>query len=447
MYDHFKSELLVLLALTIFTVMLGLLTGFWVIPGLAMLSGYVAWHLRQIYYLERWMLGFDKEASQYLAGIWRYASDNIIRYQKTGKKRKRRISKLLSRFNQTLEMLPDAIVVMDSKMRIEWMNPAAENLLGINRKRNGVKLYEVIDNKEFQSFIEKADFDLPLEMVSPVNNRMELEVKMTRFENGQYLFTAHDISEVKKVESIRREFLANVSHELRTPLTVVSGYLELLENDELPEHVIEGIKASVRQTDRMQQLVSDLLMLSKIELREDAAMIEESIDVPRLLGGLQSDAQRLSDKSGHRIILQCDRRLGMRGSEKEIASAFGNLIFNAVLHTPEHTQIVISWQQKPDHLVFSVRDTGPGIEEKHLAHLTERFYRIDKARSRERGGTGLGLAITRHVVQRHGGEVKIVSNVGEGTTFTLEFPLKRAIELSVSNDRPALQENVTDKST
>ena len=418
----------------IFTLMLGLLTGFWVIPGLALLSGYVAWHLRQIYYLERWMLGFDKEAPQYLVGIWRYASDNIIRYQKTGKKRKRRISKLLARFNQTLEMLPDAIVVMDSKMRIEWMNPAAEKLLGINRKRNGVKLYEVIGNKQFQSFIEKADFEFPLEMVSPVNNRLELEVKMTRFENGQYLFTAHDISEVKKVESIRREFLANVSHELRTPLTVVSGYLEMLENDEIPGHVKECIRASIRQTERMQNLVSDLLMLSKIELREDSAMIEEGIDLPRMLIGLSDDAERLSDKSEHKIILQCDRRLGMQGSEKEIASAFGNIIFNAVLHTPAQTQIVISWKKKADCLEFSVHDNGPGIDEKHLAHLTERFYRIDKARSRERGGTGLGLAITRHVVQRHGGEVKIVSNVGEGTTFTLEFPLERAVELSVTDD-------------
>ena len=414
--------------------MLGLLTGFWVIPGLALLSGYVAWHLRQIYYLERWMLGFDKEASQHLAGIWRYASDNIIRYQKTGKKRKRRISKLLSRFNQTLEMIPDAIVVTDAKMRVEWMNPAAENLLGINRKKNGVKLYEAIDNKEFQSFIEKAEFDLPFEMISPINNRLELEVKMTRFENGQYLFTAHDISEVKKVESIRREFLANVSHELRTPLTVVSGYLEMLENDEIPGHVKECIRASMRQTERMQNLVSDLLMLSKIELREDSAVIEEGIDIPRILNGLSDDARRLSDKSEHKITLHCDRRLGMQGSEKEIDSAFGNIIFNAVLHTPAQTQIVISWRKKADCLEFSVRDNGPGIDEKHLAHLTERFYRIDKARSRERGGTGLGLAITRHVVQRHGGEVKIVSNVGEGTTFTLEFPLECAVELSVNDD-------------
>ncbi len=446
MYDHLKSEILVLLALFILTVMIGFLADYWLLPGLVFLSGYIAWHLRQIYYLERWMLGFDKEASQYLVGIWQYASDNITRYQKTGKKRKRRISKLLTRFNQTLEMLPDAIVVMDAKMRIEWVNPAAENLLGVNRKHNGVRLNEVIHNRQFLQFIENAEFDLPVEMISPVNNSLELEVKMTRFENGQYLFSAHDISELKKVESIRREFLANVSHELRTPLTVISGYLEMLESDELPVHIKEGIKASIRQTERMHQLVSDLLMLSKIELRDDTALIEENIDIPRLLGGLRSDAQRLSDKLEHRISLQSDRRLGMRGSEKEITSAFGNLLFNAVLHTPEHTHIVISWQRKTNHLVFSVRDNGPGIDEKHLAHLTERFYRIDQARSRERGGTGLGLAITRHVVQRHDGEVKIFSKVGEGTTFTLEFPLERAIELNVSDGRQAFEANVINKS-
>jgi two-component system phosphate regulon sensor histidine kinase PhoR len=179
----------------------------------------------------------------------------------------------------------------------------------------------------------------------------------------------------------------------------------------------------------MQQLVSDLLVLSKIELHADTAPIEEAVNIPMMLAGLQSDAIRLSDNANHVIEFQCDRQLAMRGSEAELSSAFGNLVFNAVLHTPENTHIIISWQQKTNCLEFSVRDNGPGIEAKHLAHLTERFYRVDKGRSRERGGTGLGLSIVRHVVHRHGGEIKIVSELGKGTTFSCEFPLETAEEL------------------
>ena len=431
MYEHLKTEIIRHLSLLALLIVAGLLTGQWLLASLTIFFAYSLWHLRQIYLLERWMMGFDKDAVTQLSGIWRYASENISRYQKTGKKRKRRIARLLQRFNKTLESLPDAIVVMDGKKKIEWMNAAAKSLLGISRKHNGMKIGQVIQDKRFEEFLNNDDSMLSMEMSSPVNNLVELEINLARYDEGQFLLSAHDISEVKKVESIRREFLANVSHELRTPLTVISGYLEMLENEELPEPVKAGITASNRQAQRMQHLVSDLLMLSKIELHSDNAPVEDIVNIPLMLAGLQSDAIRLSDTANHRIELQCDRRLGMKGSEAELSSAFGNLIFNAVLHTPASTKIVIRWQQTASSLEFSVKDNGPGIEAKHLAHLTERFYRVDKARSRERGGTGLGLSIVRHVVQRHLGEVKIVSEVGKGTTFSCEFPLEKAEELQI----------------
>jgi len=431
-YEHLKTEIIRHLALLALLVVIGQLTGQWLLAALLIFVAYSLWHLRQVYYLERWMLGFDKEAVSHLSGIWLYVSENISRYQKTGKKRKRRIARLLQRFNKTLETLPDAIVVMDGKQKIEWMNGAAKRLLGISRKHNGMKITQVIHDKRFAEFLSNDDALFSLEMSSPENNLIELELNLACYDEGQLLLTAHDISEVKKVESIRREFLANVSHELRTPLTVISGYLEMLEKEELPEEFKPGIVASYRQAGRMQQLVSDLLVLSKIELHSENGPIEDVVNIPVMLAGLQSDALRLSDTANHKIDLYCDRRLGMRGSEAELSSAFGNLIFNAVLHTPDSTKIIIRWQQTASCLEFSVKDNGPGIEAKHLAHLTERFYRIDKARSRERGGTGLGLSIVRHVVQRHQGEVKIVSEVGKGTTFSCEFPLEKAEELQIS---------------
>ena len=429
MYEYVKTEILRFFVLLIVISLLGYASGQWFLIALSVLTGYVLWHIRQLYYLERWMLGFDSGATQHLTGIWKYISETIARYQKTGRKRKRRISRLLQRFNRTLEFLPDAIVVLNSKMKIEWLNAAAEQLLGLTRKDIGEKIYEKIQSSSFQKFVRKGEFDKPLECISPQNAGLELEINIKLFGDGQYLLTAHDITEVKKVESIRREFLANVSHELRTPLTVISGYLELLEQEDMDPQVKQGIIASSRQAVRMQTLVSDLLMLSKLELHDNAQLIEETVNITTLLEALREDAIRLSDSARHNIHLHTDKHLGMKGNEAELSSAFGNLIFNAVLHTPAATDINVYWLKTGNNLEIRVEDNGPGIEPEHLARLTERFYRVDKARSRERGGTGLGLSITRHVVQRHDGEIKIESAVGKGTTFTCQFPLERAITI------------------
>jgi len=432
-YEYVKIEVVRLVIMLTIILLLGFLSGQWFLITFVTLVGYVFWHIRQIYYLERWMLGFDSSAAERLSGIWKYVIETISRYQKTGRKRKRRISGLLQRFNRTLEALPDAIIVMDKKMKIDWMNVAASSLLGIKRKDIGEKIYKVVTDERFQKFLRKRDFSSSLECISPEDASIELEVVVTEFGRNQYLLTAHDITEIKKVESIRREFLANVSHELRTPLTVISGYLELLEHEISDPMLNEGIVASSRQAERMQGLVSDLLMLSKIELHDNNQIIEESVNIGQLLKGLKDDASRLSGPAGHHVILNLDENLGMKGSEAELSSAFGNLVFNAVLHTPAATDINIYWAVNDGRPELRVEDNGPGIEKQHLARLTERFYRVDKARSRERGGTGLGLSIVRHIVQRHGGEIKVDSEVGRGTVFTCTFPAERAIELQAAS--------------
>lgn len=429
MYENVKTEVLRFILLLALIGLLGLLSGQWFLITLTILSAYVLWHIRQIYHFERWMLGFDPAARDYLSGVWDYVAGTIARYQKTGRKRKRRISRLLQRFNRTLELLPDAIIVMDEKMNIDWMNAASLRLLGITRKDIGKKIYDRVAVGKFRQFVRKQEFDSPLECVSPHNAGLELEVNIRSFDEGQYLLTAHDITEVKKVESIRSEFLANVSHELRTPLTVITGYLEMLEQEDMPPEYKQGIVASARQAGRMQILVSDLLMLSRLEMHDNVQLIEENVNVQLLLNGLKYDAERLSDSAEHKIILHIEKDLGIKGNEAELSSAFGNLLFNAVLHTPAKSEINIFWSRVDGRLEFRVADNGPGIEPQHIARLTERFYRVDKARSRERGGTGLGLSITRHVVQRHDGEIKVDSTLGKGTIFTCVFPLERAIDL------------------
>jgi two-component system phosphate regulon sensor histidine kinase PhoR len=426
-YEYLKKEIALFVLLLFFVVALGVISGQWFLSVLLIFFGYMIWHLRQVYFLERWLLGLDDDQAEKLSGIWLYVVENIRRYQKTGRKRKRRIARLLQRFNTTLELVPDAIIVADVNWTIEWVNAAAKNLLGISRRSIGSSLEDLIPPDLLQAYNASPEQSLPFELQSPVTGNMELEMKITPFGEDQILITAHDITELKKVESIRREFLANVSHELRTPLTVISGYLEMMDGEDWPEAYHEAVRASRRQAQRMQLLVSDLLMLSKLEMHDNAPLIEDTVDVGQLLAGLRADAVTLSDKAAHKILLQAEGELMMRGNEAELSSAFGNLIFNAVLHTPPGTKIIIGWHHKKDALEFSVTDNGPGIEARHLARLTERFYRIDKARSREKGGTGLGLSITRHVVQRHGGEIKIDSVVGQGTTFRCLFPLQRRV--------------------
>jgi two-component system phosphate regulon sensor histidine kinase PhoR len=426
-YEYLKKEIVRFVILLLLILALGLLSGQWFLAVLVVYCGYMIWHLRQLYFLERWLLGLDEQGSGQMSGIWLYLTDSVKRYQKSGRKRKRRISRLLQRFNTTLELIPDAIVVTNANWQIEWVNAASQRLLGVSRRSIGSSLEKLFAPEVLDIFKQAPDKSLPFEMISPVTGNVELEVKITPFSKDQLLITAHDITELKKVESIRREFLANVSHELRTPLTVISGYLEMMESEDWPEHYREAVRASSRQAQRMQLLVSDLLMLSKLEMHENAPLIEDVVDVGHMLAGLKSDAVSLSDTSKHKLQLQVEDNLKMRGNEAELSSAFGNLIFNAVLHTPPGSKIIIGWHHKADMLEFSVSDNGPGIEAKHLARLTERFYRVDKARSREKGGTGLGLSITRHVVSRHGGEIKIESELGRGTTFRCLFPMERKV--------------------
>lgn len=427
MYENLKKEIVRLVLLLLLMVALGIISGQWFLSVLLVFISYMIWHLRQVYFLERWLLGLDDSLEERSTSIWRYVIETVQRYQKSGRKRKRRISRLLQRFNTTLELLPNAIIVTDTSGKIEWVNAASNKLLGVSRRNIGSFLAGVLPD-EMNADSKTLQNGFLYELVSPINGSIELEVRVTAFGKDQLLVTAHDITALKKVESIRREFLANVSHELRTPLTVITGYLELLDSEDLPGEFLDGIRAASRQARRMQLLVSDLLMLSRLEMHESNPLIEEIVDIGKLIEGLRQDAIQLSDTANHRIKPEVEAEIKLRGNEAELASAFGNLIFNAVLHTPAGTRIIIGWHRKARSVEFSVSDNGPGIEPRHVARLTERFYRVDKARSREKGGTGLGLSISRHVLQRHGAEMTIESTVGKGTTFRCVFPVDRIVD-------------------
>lgn len=227
---------------------------------------------------------------------------------------------------------------------------------------------------------------------------------------------------INQLERVRSDFVANVSHELRTPLTVLRGYLETFMQKEDVKAYKTIFEQMYQHSVRMENIIDELLLLSRLESEETSQEQQSDLNIPIMLETLAEDARRFSGVKQHIITLQAEPNLHMQGTEGELKSLFSNLIINAVKYTPEHGNIAIQWFEKDNVIVFAVTDTGIGIAEEHIPRLTERFYRVDKARSRESGGTGLGLAIAKHVLMRHHGELSIESEPGKGSTFTCRFP-------------------------
>jgi len=271
-----------------------------------------------------------------------------------------------------------------------------------------------------------------VEIPSPVDDKVHLSVQVIIYGDNQRLLIARDVTRLRRLEAMRRDFVANVSHELRTPVTVLVGYLETLEEDaECARRWARPLALMREQATRMRRIVDDLLMLSRLET-EDAGhhpRARQPVDVPALLGRIVEEARALSGPRGHRIGLEAERGLGLAGSEGELASAFTNLLANAVQYTPEGGEIRVRWWSDAAGAHLAVSDTGIGIAPEHIPRLTERFYRVDVARSRATGGTGLGLAIVKHVLQRHDARLHIESEPGRGSTFRCDFPPERLVRL------------------
>ncbi len=428
-HEQFRAELLRLTGVAALTGLFGWVSQAWGLSLLIGLGGYVLWQLYQIWLLEEWLAGGSGEG---LTGVWRSVAERIDKVRSRARQRKKRLSRLLHRFHDTLETMPDAAVILDRRLRVQWFNSAAQSLLGLDPgQADGRRsLPDLLDDPSLAKWLRKGAEAPPLGRRLGQPRERELELRVAPFAKDQLLLTAHDVTELKRVQTVRRDFIANVSHELRTPLTVVMGYLEMLAREDLPQEVHDALAASLRQAERMQRLVADLLMLSRLELEDDRPPAEP-VNVPRLLEHLLEDARRL-DGGQHPLSLHLETRDGLLGSESELTSAFGNLVFNAILHTPPGTPVALYWEPHEDGLRFCVRDQGPGIPPEHLDRLTERFYRVDKSRSRERGGTGLGLSIVRHVLLRHDATIEIESRIGEGSRFCCIFAGERVAPASHS---------------
>ncbi len=392
------------------------------------LALYITSHIYWIYKLQRWLKTPNLNEIPEGRGIWESVFSALFQHQRKNIRTEAELVAALEGFKRATNALPDGITVLNHRNEIEWCNPPAEHLLGLDITTDtNQPIQNLVRYAEFINYLHSKDYREPITVKSNRNAETTLQIQLIVFGTAQKLLICRDISAQEKIDTMRRDFIANVSHELRTPLTVVGGFLETLTDTE--GAVAEGTKnyfdMMISQTSRMRLIIEDLLTLSRIESNYEVPATT-IIQMPALLDMIQNDAKALSNGK-HTIKLQVDKSLNLKGSRDELMSAFTNLVSNAIRYTPEGGDIIISWQLKNKQAVFSVKDSGIGIEEQHIPRLTERFYRVDNSRSRETGGTGLGLAIVKHILNRHRAKLEVDSKIGKGSTFSILFPQSRTI--------------------
>ena len=395
----------------------------------ALLMTLLAHHLFNLSALYRWLQNQRLGNVPVGTGAWEYVFSHIRRMLKRHEQNEVRLNEALSRFQQAGAALPDAVVILGEGDRIEWCNPKAEEYFGLENKRDrGQQITYILRQPQFVAHLAAGQVGESLVLrVSRERDEIVLSVQLVPFGDRQKLLLGRDITRWERLETTRRDFVANVSHELRTPLTVVGGFLETLGDmkEPDPEMTQRSIMLMAQQTSRMVRLVEDLLTLSRLESTQNP-LREEDVNIPELVKALHQDAIALS-AGRHKLRVSVESNDWLKGNTEELRSAFGNLISNAVRYTPEKGEVEIRWEKQDGHPVFAVRDTGIGIEPQHIDRLTERFYRVDRSRSRETGGTGLGLAIVKHVLNRHQARLDVQSSLGSGSTFAVIFPETRRL--------------------
>ncbi|TDR32775.1 phosphate regulon sensor histidine kinase PhoR [Hydromonas duriensis] len=406
----------------------------WFVPvwvGLALVIAFLVWqlsnHYRELHHFALWLTHPTSKNVPSGHGVWTDIFAKLYAMRRMDEKHEAQLAEWLERFQNTMRHLPDGVVLMDKSSHLEWCNPVAEQHFEFSLARDrGHRMLNLVREPKLIEYIRAAQYDAPMKM-SYLSR--QLEVTLIEFEEESVILVSRDITETERVDAMRRDFIANASHELRTPLTVISGFLEYAQDpDAMANTPVEEqqrqMKLMHRQAEHMTILVSDMLMLSRLE--SEMRVEDVDIDMPRLLEQQLIAAQALSN--GQHEFMADVVQVKLRGSHQEIDSVITNLLSNAVRYTPAGGVISLKWSVTQEGAVLSVSDTGVGIAPEHLPRLTERFYRVNKDQSRASKGTGLGLAIVKHVLIRHQAELKIHSNVGEGSTFIVQFPKERLLK-------------------
>ncbi|HUJ87884.1 MAG TPA: phosphate regulon sensor histidine kinase PhoR [Burkholderiales bacterium] len=392
----------------------------------AILALRISYHARHLASFLAWLERPARDTLPVGSGIWEEAFARLHQHLKKRDDEQQGLLRALGRFRAAGRALPDGVVILDAEDHIEWSNPTAERHFGIDARRDfGQTITNLVRQPDFVAYLERHEYLEPLTLRS-ARSDAALSVRVIEFGAEQKLLMSRDVTIEQRLETMRRDFVANVSHELKTPVTVLSGFVDTLadESIELSSAQRKRFLALMdEQARRMRRLIEDLLTLSALE-SGGAPEDEQAIEIRPFVEKLGEEARALSG-GRHRIIVLVERDCRLTGSAEELKSAFSNLVSNAVRYTPQGGTVQLFWRIEDGRGVFGVQDNGIGIETRHIARLTERFYRVDSSRSRETGGTGLGLAIVKHVLTRHQAMLDVRSELGRGSTFSAVFPPQR----------------------
>lgn len=433
--------------LLVFALCIGLggLVG-WIVgadPGaeIGLVLGALAWFLFETALALRalrWLRAGDLRDRPRMGGLWGEAMDRVRRALLAREKQVEDAQRRLDAFLDAIRASPNGVVLLDPEGRIEWCNETASSHLGLDPERDQLQhIVNLLRDPEFTAFLHGRNRTQDVVIAAPGSTAArpkKISLRLHPYGEGRLLLLSRDVTALEQAEFMRRDFVANVSHEIRTPLTVLAGFVETLQSLDLPrEERSRYLQTMAQQAQRMQTLVNDLLTLSRLE-GSPLPGAAEWTSAATFLAQSEQEARALAPALGKRLELLFPPApsLAIGGATSELQSAFSNLVSNAVRYTPSGGVVEVQVREEGGRAEFSVRDTGPGIAPEHLPRLTERFYRVDRSRSRETGGTGLGLAIVKHVVQRHGGELRMESTPGTGSNFAIVLPATRVRPLDVT---------------
>lgn len=382
---------------------------------------YMVWTLLKILHLYQWLDGGGQGIPPESTGVWGDISDRLYRLQMRNTRARDDLRAVVKRIRKITSALGEGLIILDEERSVDWWNPAAAKLLGLRNEDLRQPITNLLRTPAFVKFIQSGDFELPLELPAPNAPRHLLQFSARVFGDNEIALVIMDITRLRQLEEMRKEFVGNISHELRTPLTVLTGYIETLQDQDmqnLPAVWPKALQQMGQQTERMNLLAEDLVMLSRLETT--IVPLKVPVNLDQLFAPIIDNALALSGEKHNISFNSCDQPL-LEGDAKELHSALSNLVYNAVKHNPEGCDIAITISKNTDSLSVRIADTGLGIDPRHIPRLTERFYRADSSRATQSGGTGLGLAIVKHVLLRHNGELNIESTLGKGATFTCRF--------------------------
>ncbi|CAI8791081.1 phosphate regulon sensor histidine kinase PhoR [Methylococcus capsulatus] len=390
---------------------------------------YLLHHLVHANRLYVWMRGGRSGRVPAGTGIWEEIYYLIHKLRRRNKRRKKQLIRMLEQFRTATSALPDATVVLGARDEIDWFNESACRLLGLRKSDLGQNIGNLVRYPKFAEHLKNSRDSATVCIPSPVDEAIQLEVRVVPYGEDSRLLIAQDVTQLRFMERVRSDFVANVSHELRTPLTVLKGYMETLNEggqDLPPSAYRKMVQRMVEQTGRMQSLVDNLLSLTRLESGppKPAAVVR----VPALLERLCKEANVAEANEHTPVRLILDSQVSLLGNEIDLHSAFANLVSNAIKYSRPSDTVTVRWSQEESGAArLDVEDTGPGIPKEHIPRLTERFYRVEIEGCRNKSGTGLGLAIVKHVMSRHDAELLIASELGRGSRFTCLFPSSRVV--------------------